>query len=64
MARRHVTMLSSRKVTCSAIFGNLPVEAPKFGAAGLTGGSAMLSEAVQLELANGDIYVGSTNDLR
>jgi len=46
MVPRRAAALSSRTVVYAAIVGNLLVAATKFGAAAMTGSSAMLSEAV------------------
>jgi divalent metal cation (Fe/Co/Zn/Cd) transporter len=54
MAPRQIAPLSSRSVIYAAIAGNLLVAASKFTAAGITGGSAMMSEGIHSVVDTGN----------
>jgi cation diffusion facilitator family transporter len=61
---KFISMLSSRKVLHAAIVGNFLIVAIKFAAAGWTGSSAMLSEAIHstVDTANGLLVLYGLNE--
>jgi cation diffusion facilitator family transporter len=61
---KFISMLSSRKVLHAAIVGNFLIVAVKFAAAGWTGSSAMLSEAIHstVDTANGLLVLYGLNE--